>query len=121
MFNKKFIGSNISLVIGILAIIAGLANPSSTLLAGIYIVLGAIAYKSLKKRKLGIVQDSKIRPILEVVAIFAIVVLVLMQNNLRMHLINDPFPNLVIPLWVIVSYLIVYFRDIKPEQIQIKE
>ncbi|MAZ40872.1 hypothetical protein CL654_02045 [bacterium] len=116
MFNKKFIGSTVALVVGVLAIVAGLAEPSSTMFAGIYIVLGSLAYRSLKKRKLGMVQDSKIRLILEVVGILAIILLILMQNNLQANIVNDPFPNIVIPLWVIVAYLVVYFRGTKSSE-----
>ena len=115
MFNKKFIGSNIALVIGVLAIFAGLANPSGTLLAGIYIVLGVLAYKSLKARKIGMVQNSKLSPTLEVGAIIVVILLVLVQNNLQENMYNDPFPNVVIPLWIIVAYLVLFFRKDRVE------
>ena len=115
MFNKKFLGSNIALILGVLTIFAGLAYPSGTLFAGIYIVLGALAYKSLKARKIGLVQNSKLRPTLEVGAIIVVTLLILMQNDLQENMYNDPIPNVIIPLWIIIAYLLLYFRKDRVE------
>ena len=66
MKDKKFLGSNIAMVIGILEIITGLTDSSDLLFTGICIVLGAWAYKSLKKRQLGISTNTKTKFILEI-------------------------------------------------------
>jgi hypothetical protein len=107
---NKFLGSTIALVIGALAILGGLANPSSLLFAGISITLSALAYKSAKKQKIGIIKASSTRQILEIVGLVIMVLLILFQNNLAMNLYNDPFPNIVIPIWGIIAYLVVIFK-----------
>jgi hypothetical protein len=54
-------GSTAALIIGGLGIIAGISqvasrvpNSGDTTIAGIVIVLGALAYRSLKRRRLGV-------------------------------------------------------------------
>ena len=113
--NKKFIGSTVVLVLGILSFLGAVSqipmgitgiNP----LAGLVMILGALAYKSLKKRKLGIVKQSLIRSVLEYVALALIVLLIVLQNNLMDQIANDPVPNMIIPVFVFIAYGIVYFK-----------
>ncbi len=53
------------------------------------------------------------RSILEIVAIVVVLLLILLQNDLFRNIVNDPFPNVVIPLWAIIAYLILYFKPHK--------
>jgi len=110
---KKYLGSTIALVFGALSVIAGLAKPSSALTAGIIIILGALAYRSAKKRKLGEVKDSLMRKVLEVSAIFIIIVAILLQNNAANYILTDPVPNLIIPLWAIIAYLVIVLKKVR--------
>ena len=41
---------------------------------------------------------------------FIIVAAVLLQNDLRNLIITDPFPNLIIPLWAIIAYMIIALK-----------
>ena len=107
---KKHIGSTIAIVIGVLSFIFGLANPGPALITGIVIILGAVAYRSAKKRKLGEVNDSKVRVIIEKLAIVMAMAAVLLQANLASLVQTDPVPNLLIPLWVIVAYIVISIR-----------
>ena len=107
---KRHLGSTIALVFGALSLIAGLTQLNSTLDGGIYTILGALAYRSAKRRKLGEVKDSTSRKSLEVTAILLILALVLLQRE-ALHQINtDPVPFLVIPLWATIAYMIVALK-----------
>ena len=108
LFSKKFIGADSALGLGIISILGGLSQQSSLLSAGIYMVLGSLAYKSAKKRKLGITQPSKVKFIFELIAIALIVVLVLLTN--RELLVEDPFVSLIIPIWAVIAYLVISFK-----------
>jgi len=80
-----------------------------TLLAGVVMILGAIAYRSAKERKLGEAKWVLTRRVLEVVLIVLICVVILAQNDLKRLIATDPVPNAIIPIWAIVAYLIVAF------------
>lgn len=113
---KKNIGSTIALVIGILAIVSGLSNltnTSNTLISGIIITLGTLAYRSAKKRKLGGINPSLLRQALEIFAIVIIIALILLKKNLKNNIITEPVQTLIIPLWAIFAYLNIAFKNIK--------
>ena len=107
---KKHLGSTVALILGTLALVAGLAHPSSTLTAGAIIIVGALAYRSAKKRKLGEVKTSITRQILEIIALILIAAAVLLQNDAAKQIETDPVPNLIIPLWAIIAYVVLIFK-----------
>jgi hypothetical protein len=107
---KKHIGSTLALILGALSLAAGAAKPSNLLVAGPIIILGALAYRSAKKRILGEVTNSLLRKSLEALAVVVIVAAVLLQNDLKNQIITDPVPNLIIPLWAIVAYTTVALK-----------
>jgi len=113
---KKHLGSTIALGIGVLSVVYGLTKPSSTLIAGIIIILGALAYRSSKKRKLGEIRGSSIRKVLEVCAIVIIIAAVLLQKDLTYHIATDPVPTLIIPLWAIIAYFVIALKKQKVEK-----
>ncbi|MBL4783639.1 MAG: hypothetical protein JKX92_15510 [Porticoccaceae bacterium] len=108
---KKHIGSSIALVIGVLGLLSGLAKPGSILFTGVVIILGALAYRSAKKRFLGEVKSTVIRKTIEVIAIVIAMASVLLQNNLLKAIELDPVPNLIIPLWVLIAYIVIFIRN----------
>ena len=110
---KKHLGSTIALIIGVLSLVSGLANPGSQIVAGPVIILGALAYRSAKKRWLGEAKPSLLRKFLEAIAMVVIVAAVLLQNNVAALIASDPVPNLIIPLWVVIAYLVVAFKKQK--------
>ena len=107
---RKYLGSTVALAVGAISVAAGLVKPSSTLTAGIIIILGALAYRSAKKRKLSKVKTSLIRKNLEVFAIVIIIALILLQHNAVHYINTDPVPNLIIPLWAIIAYVVIAFK-----------
>ena len=115
---NKFYGSNITLILGILHFagsISRIANgdTASDPLAGLCMILGSLSYKSLKKRKIGIVKNSIVRQSFESLALLAIIALVVLQRDFLTHLVIDPVPNLLIPLWIFAAYGVVFFKTQK--------
>lgn len=97
--DKEFVGSSLAILVGIVALGSGYITP------GWCVILGALAYKSAKKRNLGIVQDTPVRRIIEGVVMLLILLAVFFTD--RTVLTEDPFPNLVLPLWTLAAYGIV--------------
>jgi uncharacterized protein DUF4339 len=113
---RRHLGSTIALILGCLAVIGGLARlgqapdgGTSSSVAGAVMILGALAYRSAKKRKLGEVKATLTRQFLEIVLLVLICLGILMQNNLKILIATDPIPNFVIPVWAVVAYLIIAF------------
>jgi hypothetical protein len=113
------IGSTVALVIGYLALAAGLATVgsgkyannsfepgSSTIQAGIVIILGAHAYRSAKKRRIGQVADTWLRVSFEIAALVVACLVIVMQNHLDYLIATDPVPHFVIPVWLLVAYVV---------------
>ena len=89
---KKHIGSTAALVFGVLAFISGVVqlrpvegttSSGDLLISGLIIVLGALSYRSAKKRYLGEKNGSLLRKIFELTAIIVILAAVLLQNNTK--------------------------------------
>ncbi len=72
-------------------------------------ILGALAYRSAKKRKLGEAKSTLTRQLIEIALVVLICLAVLAQKDLIYLIATDPVPNVIIPLWAIVAYLIVVF------------
>ena len=113
---RKHLGSTAAFVLGLLTLSAGVAQPGAgaLLVAGPIILVGALAYRSAKKRLLGEVASSLVRRGAETLAILLIIATVLLQRNAVQQLVLDPVPNLLIPLWAIIAYAVIAFR--KPKQ-----
>lgn len=118
---RKFLthlGSNIAIVVGILALLSFFSkiasgSPSGSMfIAGVSLIFGAIAYRSAKKRRLGQAEGTLIRRSVEVLLCVCIFALVLLQNNLAYLIATDPVPNLVIPVVAIIAYLVEFFRHL---------
>ena len=122
----KHIGSTISLVLGTFLLFSIFSDPkvidSSIALsgfhAGLLMILGALAYRSAKKRKLKSVKSTILRQSFEVASICIIIVSVIFQSNLMYRITTEPVTNAVIPLWAIIAYLIISFKAIKKKNIE---
>ncbi len=103
----RHLGSTVALAFGCLYFISAWAEPSAGIIAGPVMILGALAYRSAKKRKLGEVKSTPIRQVVEIALLLLISVMILAQNNV-LHLIEtDPVPNLLIPVGAILAYLVI--------------
>lgn len=113
----KFLGSTVALILGILSLLGAIGqiaggNINANPLTGLVIILGALAYKSLKKRRFGIVKSTRTRKFFEVLTLILVLGLVVLQKDFKMQLANDPVPNLIIPLWIFIAYGIFYFKKL---------
>lgn len=105
IFNSKT-----SFIFGVLLTLGGFQN-FDLFAPGISVIVGTLAYVSAKKRKLGVTQSSKIKQILEIFCLLLIVFVVAWQNDLVRIIVNNPFPNIFIPAWIITAYLTVVFDN----------
>ena len=78
--------------------------------SGVVMVFGALAYKSAKKRWLGEAKSTMTRQLLEIALLVVVCVAVLAQPNLKHLMVTDPIPNVVIPIWAIVAYLVIALK-----------
>jgi hypothetical protein len=74
------------------------------------IILGALAYRSAKKRMLGQVPSTAVRKAAEALAMLLIVLLVILRENLAALAAVQPFHYVLVPAWAIIAYLAVAFR-----------
>ena len=120
LLNRKFIGSTIVLVIfglavigNILGMIGSALSPSVTysndienrsdLYNSICVTLGVLAYRSLKRRKLGLTKPSEVQQFLE---IFSLSFITILGFPLFFLSVID---NMIVfyMFWVIIAYVIV--------------
>ena len=112
---KSQIGSTVTIVVGVLSIVAGLNNMAnnkqdSNFLLGIVMVLGGLAYRSVKRRNLLETTNSSLRKIGEASLLAIMLAAVLMQNNLWLNIAYKPVPNIIAPVWVLVAYAIIALK-----------
>ncbi|HIE73782.1 MAG TPA: hypothetical protein EYQ06_05890 [Flavobacteriales bacterium] len=112
----EFFGSSAAIVLGVLYFLSGVnvaaqktGGSANGLVFGLVIILGALAYKSAKKRKLNIVATTVIREIFEIVAILLILASVLMLNvDIKKFMAETPV-SFLIWLWALIPYFIMVF------------
>ena len=110
----KHLGSTVALVVGVLLFLVGVSqigqgvpDGGETALNGEVMVLGAAAYRSAKKRKLGQVEGSKLRIGLELLGLILLVLLVVLRDDLKTEIVAHPVGNLLAPLWALIAYAVV--------------
>ena len=108
--NKNFIVSTTILVVGVLMLIGSVTNPSSMTtiddsLPGLCMILGALAYRSAKQRKLKLVQNTRNRKVFEFLALILIAVLILIGPDILQMIQDGDIITLVILVWAILAYL----------------
>ena len=108
----KHIGSTIGIIMGVSLMLTGLTRTESfqSLITGIVVLFGTIAYRSAKKRKLFEVSNTPVRILYEILMVIVSISLVAMQNNLPYLIESDPVPNFIVPLWVIIAYAVIFIR-----------
>lgn len=103
---------------GFLSFAGAVSNPanSSGLITGPVIILGALAYRSAKKRKLGEVRSTTLRKVLEASALGLVAAAILLQRNLVNKIVEEPFSNVFIPLWVFIAYVVIASNVRRPKE-----
>ena len=108
IIDVRFLGSSLALVIGALGILGGLGAATegqgiSTLWAGTIIVLGALVYRSRKRRILGERESTRLRVCTEYAVLLVILAAWLLQKDLLYLIATDPAPQTV-PVLVFLAY-----------------
>ena len=111
----KHAGSMTAIIVGILLFLSGVTSiaegiPSGAFAGGLSLAFGALAYRMAKKRKLGTVNQSVIRLVLEVASIVLAMLVIFMQNDIRNLMLLDPVNNVLIPMGVLIAYSNIVFR-----------
>jgi CheY-like chemotaxis protein len=108
------LGSTVAVVFGVLAFFGAMGGVGSgdhaferLLTAGSVLILGALAYRSAKQRRLGEVASTPLRRVGEGVAILLLLLTVLLQKDLENQIATEPFATVLIPVWALVAYLLV--------------
>jgi len=110
-YKENFIGSTVAIVFGFVYFLSGVnllsqqtSSSLESLIIGPVVILGALAYKSIKKRKLNLVPSSKVRLILEIIAITLVLMSFLLRNDIKEFMAENPV-NFLIWLWSFIPYL----------------
>jgi len=89
---------------GVLIILVGLQNVSY-LISGIAIILGTFVYKSAKNRIANPEKSALWKPILEISILLLILTIIGFQSDIKRIVVEDPFPNVMIPAGIITAYV----------------
>jgi hypothetical protein len=107
-------GSTVAVVFGVLAFFGAMGGVGSgdhafkgLLTAGPVLILGALAYRSAKERRLGEVASTPLRRVGEAIAILLLLLTVLLQKDLENQIVTEPLATVLIPVWALVAYLLV--------------
>ena len=120
LFNisDKHAGSMIAIILGILLILSNISLVAqgqradiAGAIGGLSLLLGSIAYRIAKKRKLKSVSPSVIRFIPEVTFIVLSMLVVILQSNLAFQLMMNPFTNGFLPLSVLIAYIFLLLQE----------
>jgi len=114
---KAFIGSFIVMFVGVFAILGGLQSHPPDLdsvVGGLTMILGAIAYRSAKRRRLGLKADSGMRRGFEV-GLLILVALPIVPLALKGvdFIANNPVSGIFVPLLSVAAYVWISKRKIE--------
>jgi hypothetical protein len=117
----RHLGSTIAIILGILSVASSFAKIqegqglTGNFQSGAIMIIGALAYRSAKGRKLGEVKPTILRRVMEGLAIVLILLHFAFIN--KVYIQNDAYSTIVIPLWALVAYLIINLKKEKPASI----
>ena len=118
MLNKRFIGSQLALVLGTSGMLGGITAISSGgstggLFTGPIMILGAAAYSSRKRRRLGLKPETAARKTFEGICLGLITMMWLGVSDLGDAMRTEPASHLMIPLWALIAHPCAGFRIAK--------
>jgi hypothetical protein len=83
-----------------------------SLIAGASAIVGAIAYRLAKQRRLGLKADSAVIRSIEIILLSIIFAIPIVQTALGIDFVTRPWSNFVIPGWVLIAYLFARLKRI---------
>ena len=120
ILTKDFAPSRIGLALGIIFLLLSVFGKGEVSISGVMLILSAGSYISLKKRKMGLVSDTKYRRMLEIAAM--LIATVLLFYKIYFLFSGDiivPKPALYFVVaefsYILIPYLVVYFYGQKKD------
>lgn len=112
---RQFLGSTLAIIFGVLLFFGGVSRVGKGeevdgIIYGPLVLIGVSAYRSAKKRKLGLYPSSETRIAFELLRIIIVATLWLSQKDLKYLIATDPFRNFMIPMWVLIAYGICFYK-----------
>ena len=107
--DMRFLGSTLAIVFGALGLLGAPAKlqaggDPTGFIVGPIMIIGALAYRSRKRQLLGLRTETMLRRSVEALALAAIVLSIILMNDVLFLIATDPVPYAVIPAWAIVAY-----------------
>lgn len=115
----RMTGSMLALSLGVLALVGGLGRLGSALaegqtmaaedasasaVSGLFMILGAVAYRSRKRRLLGLRPDTQGRVVFEIACLVLLTLAWLARSDLALRIEDSPAQYLLIPLLALAAY-----------------
>ena len=100
--DRRFVGATAALILGALFLMTAASRGYDAIpqvLSGAATIVGALAYRSLKRRRLGLCDNSIGRRVAEGTALLSIVALLLLQSSVLARMHREPVPTRAIPAW----------------------
>ena len=114
----RMIGSLLALILGVSGYLGALARAAqgedASIVGSLSILLGAVAYRSRKRRLLGLQAENRARVGFELSCLVLLTIAWLALRDLGTQIIESPVEHLVIPIWALVAYACAGLR-IRPE------
>ena len=106
-------GIKLSKFLGWLVILAALAqlgsgnrvNGLESLKVGMCLIIGSWAYSSALRRRLALLPQTVSRRAFEWIGISAIILMIVLQDELAELIRTNPFSNFVVPIWAVIAYM----------------
>ena len=110
----SFIGATVVIVIGAISIIGQLRHLSTwvdmdNVVGGTTAILGAVACRLSKQRRLGL-GPGNFR-ILELVLLALVLLAPIIQILMGIDFVTRPWSNLIIPIWTLAAYQYIQLRN----------
>jgi len=107
---EEYFGSTLGIVAGFLIFASAVGQfqtggSSEGITSGVAVILGALAYKSAKKRRIYVAEPSILRMGFEAVAILLVALSLLLRNDIERFIAEEPV-HLLYWLWALIPYFI---------------
>ncbi len=111
---KPFFGSLFAIVLGAILVFSGLRNyplAMDSLAGGVTMILGALAYRSAKQRRVGLRPDTRVRRVADIVVLaFACTPFVILAAEGNDALWFYPWSGIVVPAGSLGAFLWILTR-----------
>ena len=80
------------------------------IVGGLTAILGALAYRLEKQRRLGLRRDSGLLRGMELALLALVLTVPLVQTVMGVDFVTRPWSNLLIPIWTLTAYGFIRFK-----------